>query len=99
MYRQVSYTLALLPLHNRREGQSEESMENCIDIRAFLLTQISPYRLIPNQNFELINWDQLCNRRENQSDEIDYARVNEKSSDRIKTQKFDGFYVLKHDVF
>ena len=63
-------------------------MENCTDIIAFLLDQISPFRLIPNQNFEFIKKTyQLCNRRENQSDEIDYARANEKSSDRIKTQK------------
>ena len=64
-------------------------MKNCtgIDIRSFLLIQISPSRLIPNQNFELINLYKLCNRRENQSDEIDYARANEKFSDRIKTQK------------
>ena len=54
MYRQVSYKLARLPLHNRREGQSEEPMKICIDIRSFLLNQISPYRRIPNQNFELI---------------------------------------------
>ena len=41
-------------LHNRRESQSEDPVENCPGIRAFSLALKSSFRPIPNQNFELI---------------------------------------------
>ena len=70
-------------LHNRREDQSEQRMENCPGIRAFSLALISSFRLITNHNFTLIPTKLLHNRRENQPNENDSERINEKPSDII----------------
>ena len=50
----ITVSDTLFQLHNRRENQSEKRMENCAGIRAFSLVLISPFRLIPNHNVELI---------------------------------------------
>ena len=75
-------------------------MENCTDIREFSLTQISPSRLIPNQNFEfiekLISYVTVV--RTNQMRLIMQESMKSPQIESKHT-KFNGFYVLKHDVF